>query len=97
MLRNFAFVRLALVIAALFFGVTAIQFWYSDYAITVIGIRKEVVFTCFGLVSVTGPVLGVVFGGWAMGKIGVTTTLVARMCAVLSASSAPWEALLSGC
>ena len=54
----------------LYYVVTGIQFWYSDFAITVMNQPREIVFTVFGLVSVTGPILGVVLGGLISSKIG---------------------------
>ena len=68
--RNLAFLRLCWAVTVLYFVVTGIQFWYSDFAITVMKIKREIVFTVFGVVSVSGPVLGVVFGGFVSGKIG---------------------------
>ena len=33
-------------------------------------VKREIVFTIFGLVSVTGPIFGVIFGGFVSSKIG---------------------------
>ena len=50
-------------ITSLYFVVTGIQFWFSDYMITEIGVEKQKVFAWFGIVSITGPILGVFIGG----------------------------------
>ena len=57
-------------VTMLYYVVTGIQFWYSDYAITVMEVKREIVFTIFGIVSVTGPIIGVIFGGYISGKFG---------------------------
>ena len=33
-------------------------------------LEKEVVFTLFAIVSISGPVVGVIFGGWVSSKLG---------------------------
>lgn len=57
-------------VTILYFVVTGIQFWFSDFLITVMNLEKEKVFTIFGFVSISGPVFGVVFGGWVSSKLG---------------------------
>ena len=47
----------------LYYIIAGIQYWISDYMITVLGQDETVVFTAFAFISVTGPVLGVVTGG----------------------------------
>lgn len=69
-LRNPGFLRMCFAVTVLYYVVTGIQFWYSDFAITVMKVKREIVFTVFGVVSISGPVLGVVFGGFVAGKIG---------------------------
>lgn len=69
-LKNWAFLRMGFSITFLYFVVTCIQFWFSDYMITVMNLPKEIVFTIFGVVSVTGPVFGVILGGIISSKLG---------------------------
>lgn len=57
------FVFSMLAISALFFVVTGIQFWISDYMIIVLKMDPGKVFSMFGLVSITAPTLGVIVGG----------------------------------
>lgn len=47
----------------LYYIITGIQYWVSDYMIIVLQQSEATVYICFGAVSVTGPVLGVIIGG----------------------------------
>lgn len=67
---NPGFLRLCTSVTILYFVVTGIQFWFSDFLITVMNMEKKVVFTLFGIVSISGPVVGVMFGGWVSTKLG---------------------------
>jgi len=59
-----------LAISTLYFVITGIQFWISDYMRIVLGQQKEKVFFAFAVISITGPTLGVVVGGTILDKIG---------------------------
>lgn len=50
-------------ISAVYFVVTGIQFWISDYLILVLDVENGKVFSMFAFVSITAPTLGVVIGG----------------------------------
>jgi sugar phosphate permease len=50
-------------ISFLYYIITGIQYWVSDYMIRILGQSKGVVFIAFGIVSITGPVGGVIVGG----------------------------------
>ena len=67
---NCGFLRMCISVTLLYFVVTGIQFWFSDFLITVMNMKKEVVFSVFTLVSISGPVVGVVFGGWLSSRLG---------------------------
>jgi len=54
---------MSLALTVLYFVLTGVQFWFSDYLITVIKIDKSTVFDEFAIVSVTGTVFGVLAGG----------------------------------
>ena len=56
-------------ITFLFYIITGIQYWVSDYLVSELKISEKTVFITFAIVSITGPVLGVVIGG------NVTTAL----------------------
>lgn len=50
-------------LTVLYYVIAGIQYWISDYMITVLKQEETVVFSSFAFISVTGPVLGVVVGG----------------------------------
>ena len=50
-------------VSILFFNVTGIQFWYSDYLEIALEADKYKVNIAFGLVTTTAPVFGVIAGG----------------------------------
>lgn len=47
----------------LFFVISGIQFWASDYMRLVLDIPEEIVFPAFSIITLTGPTLGCVIGG----------------------------------
>lgn len=57
-------------ISVIYFVVTGIQFWISDYMITALGASQGLVFTLFSLISITAPTSGVFFGGYISDSIG---------------------------
>lgn len=59
-----------LAVANLFFIITAIQFWASDYLRLVLKIDDTPVFISFAVCCITGPTAGVLFGGFVVHKIG---------------------------
>ena len=59
-----------LAISALFFVVTGIQFWASDYLINVLEVPIGYVFPTYAITTATGPVLGAIFGGIVSHKLG---------------------------
>lgn len=64
------FVKMCLTLTVLYYVITGIQFWMSDYYITQLKIDKKTVFIIFGIVSITGPVFGVVVGGKIVSMLG---------------------------
>jgi len=64
------FVYTMLSISALYFVVTGIQFWISDYLRAVLLVPKEQVFIFFSAVSITAPTMGVLFGGSVVSRYG---------------------------
>ena len=51
-----------LAISSLYFVVTGIQFWGTDYFRNVMHQEKDIVFLTYSAVSISGPTLGVLFG-----------------------------------
>lgn len=80
-------------ISFLYFIITGIQYWVSDYLLTVLKVDQETVFTSFAIISITGPVFGVIIGGNITSYLGgynskaslITTNMVAILC-LLSAA-----------
>lgn len=81
-MTNLPFIMLCLALTAIYFIVTGIQYWVSDYMITELKLPEQEVFITFAIVSITGPVLGVVVGGnvttW-LGGYGSKNALVLTM------------------
>ena len=57
-------------LCALYFVVTGVQFWATEYLTVVLGESLATVIGAFTATSATGPVLGVVFGGWYIDRAG---------------------------
>ena len=47
----------------LFFVISGIQFWASDYMRLVLKIPEEIVFPAFSIITLTGPTCGCIVGG----------------------------------
>ena len=58
----------------LFFILTGIQYWTTDYFINELKQEESVVFVSFAVISITGPVVGVIVGGNIISKLGGYTT-----------------------
>lgn len=56
------FMSTMMAISALYFVVTGIQFWISDYMRDELGAPKEQVYIWFAICSITAPTSGVIFG-----------------------------------
>lgn len=56
------FIFVMLSISTLYFVVTGLQYWISDYMINVLKLRPAMVFLSFGISSITAPTLGVLAG-----------------------------------
>lgn len=61
---------MCLALTLLYYIISAIQYWISDYMITVLKQEEAVVFVCFAFISITGPILGIVVGGNVGTKLG---------------------------
>jgi len=56
--------------SVLFFVVTALQFWISDYLRKVMKTPDNLIFASFVVTCVTAPTLGIILGGWLVQKCG---------------------------
>lgn len=57
-------------ITFLYWVLTGIQYWFSDYLITELQTNPEKVFISYGVISITGPVIGVIVGGNITSALG---------------------------
>jgi sugar phosphate permease len=57
-------------LTALYFVVTSVQFWATEYLITSRGYNSHKVMLAFIITSASAPILGVLFGGWIIDRIG---------------------------
>jgi len=62
-LSNKNYILFTFSITVLYFILTGVQYWMTLYWIEVLGFEESTVFITFGIVSITGPVLGVIVGG----------------------------------
>lgn len=75
MMKSSLFVALTLALSGLYFVVTGIQFWVTDYLTMPVaeggmGQDTGLVVICFSITSLTGPTAGVFFGGWIIDRQG---------------------------
>lgn len=90
------YLRTVLSLTALYFVVTGIQFWWTAYAVDVLGAPKDLVVLWFAIGAIAMPLLGVITGstivdrlGGFQTKRGVARTLrVSSLFATLAATSA---------
>lgn len=79
-------------ITLLYYVVTGIQYWISDYMITTLKADETAVFVSYASISVTGPVIGIIFGGnlttyyggYKSRKVLQTAVYVAFSCALVA-------------
>ena len=57
-------------ITFLYWVLTGIQYWFSDYLITELKAESSTVFISYGVISITGPVIGVLVGGNVISALG---------------------------
>lgn len=67
---NFDFVALLLILTAVYFITTGMQFWITDFWVQVLGLTKNEATIYFAIAAITGPVIGVILGGFIFTKIG---------------------------
>ena len=65
------FIFIVLTMAFLYFIVTCIQYWDSDYMLIALKVTDDHLrLICFSGICITGPTLGVLFGGYIVDKLG---------------------------
>jgi MFS family permease len=70
LLVNSVFMLLSIGLTGLYFVVTGIQFWITDYLVRDIGSDPAAVVAGFAITSLTAPTAGVFFGGWLIDRMG---------------------------
>ena len=96
-LSNKYFLLLCISLTGLYYIITGIQYWVTDYLIYTLKIDETKVFISFSAISITGPVLGVVvggnittcLGGYNAEKALKLTCLTSCFCLMFSAPT-PW-------
>jgi len=58
------FIMVMLLLSSIYFVATGIQYWVTDYLISVLHGPKAIVMILVVVCSATAPIAGVVFGGW---------------------------------
>jgi hypothetical protein len=70
-ITNKVFIFSALALATLFFIITAVQYWGSDYMAQALKVEDtDMILLSFSVVCVTSPTFGVILGGWTISLIG---------------------------
>lgn len=70
LLTNFEFMTVLFILTAVYFITTGMQFWMTDYWVHAIGESKSMATIYFSVAAITGPVSGVILGGYIFTKIG---------------------------
>lgn len=61
---------LLIVITLVYFLTTGIQFWITDYWVTILMQQKTTAYIYFATCAVTGPVGGIICGGYVFNSLG---------------------------
>lgn len=93
---NGTFLLVLMTLTILFYIVTGIQYWVTDYMLNILKQEKTVVFICYAVVTITGPVLGTIVGGSISSCLGgyqakksVLQTLAFTYCCLIFAIPIP--------
>ena len=70
LLKNKAYSLLTFSLSLFFFISTNIQFWMSDYLVTINKVKYNTVVIVFAVVCITGPILGAILSGFVGKKLG---------------------------
>jgi hypothetical protein len=85
LIGNGGFVCTTMALSILFFIVSGIQMWVSDYFVQVIGASETTTHIYFALVCVTAPVLGAVLSGTVASRFGGFKSSKAMSSVILAA------------
>ena len=90
--QNKVFVLLVLSLSGLYFIVTGLQYWISDYLQEVLQIEAKEVYYYYAVTTMSAPLMGVIFGGITFSALGgynrkssfVLCVIIAVIAAILS-------------
>jgi MFS family permease len=94
LLKNIPFVCCVLVVSNLYFVLSGIQYWISDYIVVILRLSEADAHIYFASVSITAPILGAIVSGFVGSKIGghespytipicISASVVCNLCAVM--------------
>ena len=61
---------MALALSTLYFIITGIQYWISDYLQLVLKVPTDEVYYVFAFICLTAPFMGIILGGFVFSSIG---------------------------
>eukprot|EP00123_Amoebidium_parasiticum_P000947 comp11898_c0_seq1/m.6546 comp11898_c0_seq1/g.6546 ORF comp11898_c0_seq1/g.6546 comp11898_c0_seq1/m.6546 type:complete len:592 (-) comp11898_c0_seq1:164-1939(-) len=70
LLRSQTFLYVTFGMCSLYFVVTGLQLWVTEYMVSVLHADKNAVVTAFALTCATGPIVGVLCGGLLLDRLG---------------------------
>lgn len=70
MLTCGAFLASLITLTTLFLVISGLQYWITDYVVSVLGHKKETAFLVYIIVGALGPILGVGFSGCIFDRMG---------------------------
>jgi sugar phosphate permease len=70
LMKNTEYISLVMALSALFFVITGIQFWATEYYVNQLGQDEGMVQICFSVTVITAPVGGLIVGGIITTKLG---------------------------
>jgi hypothetical protein len=91
------FVIAMMSITSLFVVITGIQFWCTDYFVSVLGLKQTQAYQMYGIVGGFGPVAGVLVGGFVFDKVGGYNGPKALPILIIVGGVASIAAMLSVC
>ena len=70
LLKQTDFMSALVTLVLLFLVISGLQYWITDYVVSVLGHSKETAFIIFIIVGALGPIVGVAFSGCIFDRIG---------------------------
>lgn len=67
---NMPYFHTTMALSVLFFVISGLQMWTTDYFREVLGLSENAVHIAFGVVGITGPIIGAAISGCVVTKLG---------------------------